>query len=66
MRVYLANMYIEDVCFALKYEVADDQEAELIADENDWEYLGEFMWEEDCPDEVEAMIELMVAEPTRH
>lgn len=67
---YLANMYIDDaegsVCFALRYQASSDEEAEQIAQDNDWEYLGEFLWDESCPDEVEAIIQLRVMDPTVH
>ena len=66
MKVYLANMHAYGRVFAIDYEAADQHEAELIAHENDWEYLGELMWREECPDEVEAMIQLMATEPKRH
>lgn len=70
LRTYLANLYIEDgdrgTCFALRYEAENDQEAERIAQENDWEYLGEFLWEEECPDDVLAIIEKAVLQPTEH
>jgi hypothetical protein len=66
LKVYLANNHIDGIDFALRYEAADEHEAQLIAQENDWEYLGEFMWEEDCPDDVLAMLERRLLNPSLH
>lgn len=66
MKTYLANLYIDDLRMALRYEAMDEDEAIFLAEENDWEYLGEFLWEEEVPEDVMAMIEYRVTNPVVH
>jgi hypothetical protein len=66
MKTYLANLYIDDIRMALRYEAEDEVEAIFLAEENDWEYLGEFLWEEGCPEDVMANLEYCLTDPTVH
>jgi hypothetical protein len=66
LKTYLANLYIDDLRMALRYEAMDEDEAISLAEENDWEYLGEFLWEEEVPEDVMAMIEYRVTNPVVH
>ncbi len=57
MNIYLADLYQDGKVIALQYEAADHQEAQLIADENDWDLLGELVFTEECDDMTEAIIQ---------
>ncbi len=62
MNVYLADFHSHGRIIALEYEAADDNEAQLIADENGWEYLGQLFWVEPCDETVEAIIQKHTSE----
>lgn len=66
MKTYLANLYIDEIRMSLRYEAKDELEAISLAEENDWEYLGEFLWEEECPEDVMASLEYRLMDPTVH
>ena len=65
MRLFMANRYAGGVCYSVDYEAKDEIDAERMADEHDWEYLGEFL-DEPCPDDVVAMLEFAMFDPVLH
>ncbi len=57
MNIYLADLHQDGRVIALEFEAEDDQDAQLIADENGWDLLGEFVFMEECDDMTEAIIQ---------
>ena len=66
MKTYLANWVVGDVWFAVEFEAASWDAAEEHCTSNDLELLGEKYDEQDCPAEVEAMIEKHMFGRTEH
>lgn len=48
------------------YDAVDTKEAQAIAKHNGWEYVGEAVYEEECPDDVIAVVELHLTKPSIH
>lgn len=71
MKTYLANIPIMedddfDYYYCAEYEAESLEDAVAIANENEWEYLGEKVCEPDSEEAVEAMIERMAHNETSH
>jgi len=71
MKTYLANSLMvegeeSDIYLCVEYLAESDEEAEAIAVECGWDYLGEKVGEVECDDEIVAMIEKQVRNETVH
>ena len=66
VKLYLADNIVGNFIYCLEFEAANDKEAQDIAKEKGWVYLGEKEGEFPCDAEVEAAIEKAVYDPTIH
>lgn len=63
---YCAQSHNEGKLFSHTFSADSWEEAEKIAKENGWELLGELVDEVACEDELAAMIEFRVTDPSVH
>lgn len=57
MRVFCADSRQNGVLFDHTYEAYDETAALKIARQQGWRFLGELVSSEDCPPDIQAMLE---------
>jgi hypothetical protein len=66
MYTYIAEWSEGKTLFSVYFEAPDMRVAENIVRRKGWSLIGEFIEEQDCPDDMVAQIEKMVTNPTMH
>ena len=66
MKTYLAEFQEDGLKFCVSFDALSYRRAENIARKKGWTIVGEFIEDHECPDDVVAMIEKAVRNPSIH
>jgi hypothetical protein len=66
MITYLADWVEGHTVFSVHFQAPNRRRAENIARLKGWTLVGEYVDEEECPDDIVAQIEKLVKNPTMH
>lgn len=66
MITYLADWVEGGTLFSVYFAAPSRRRAENIARLKGWTLVGEYVEEQECPDDMVAQIEKMVTNPTMH
>ena len=66
MITYLADWVEGNTIFSVHFQAANRRKAENIARLKGWTLVGEYIEEQECPDDMVAQIEKMITKPTMH
>ena len=66
MKTYLCDWSEAGMVYCVQFEAVDWHQAERIAMRKGWTLVGEYVEEQDCPADVEAMIDRYANNPVIH